>query len=122
MVPSGTFQVGQSAPGGIDLASQIGFMNVQTWEITGWDVICALGTCNELPEHAWVTTPYLNLLAPGDPPSGDSGLGSGSGKGPKQITRHFGQTITCASSASQVMALVEANFSRFGNYSRLGGA
>ena len=65
MIPSGTFQPGQSTPGGISLASEVGLMNAQIWGITDYDnVVCWMGRCNELPDYGWISTPYLNLLTP----------------------------------------------------------
>jgi hypothetical protein len=39
------------------------------------------------------------------------------GIAPNNVSKHYGVTVPCSSSASQVMGAVESNFAAFGNYS-----
>ena len=39
------------------------------------------------------------------------------GNAPSNVSKHYGVTVPCSSSASQVMGAVESNFAAFGNYS-----
>jgi RHS repeat-associated protein len=54
---------------------------------------------------------------------GGSGAGSASGNNSatNNLSKHYGLTTPCGSTAPQVMGAVEANFANFGNYSRWGG-
>lgn len=53
--------------------------------------------------------------------SGGGGGGGGGAGAPSKVSKSYGTTIPCTSSASDVMNFVQSSFGTFGNYSRLGG-
>jgi hypothetical protein len=68
--------------GGGDLASQIALMSpTLSWGITSWDVICGMGSCNELPNYGWIAGVPIGIGLDFPPPP-ESPKESGNSSGP----------------------------------------
>ena len=85
---------------------------------------------------SWMTSATLGYYGSADPFNASSAgygqgpIGGGGGGGQQiqnkpaaanNVSKQYGLTTPCGSSASQVMGAVEGNFAQFGNYSRWGG-
>jgi len=83
------------------------------------------GTGTNIPQAAFVAAEIflaqqLAAITSLDDAIAQSGAGGGGGGGPG-VSKQYGLSTACSSSASQLMGAVESNFPRFGNYSRWGG-
>ena len=81
----------------------------------GWDA------ANGGIEDTWSYGGVIDPTTGGVVYSGAEAVGVLLGLPGVELVKHYGTSVSCGSSASQVMDDVEGNFTQYGDYSRLGG-